>query len=170
MCAAVSERVIAGLLCKADCVVEPRSAVHALRSYLAARPGYVWLPGREVVEAAPAAVRDDRGEWHAGERVFFCPGASATRLLRRYAGWSAAARTRPVRLQMLETAPYRGHIGTALADGDSMRYYPALPGFRRGMTCEPAIAEESIDRLAGARGMTCAPATVEEPANRSAGS
>jgi hypothetical protein len=37
------------------------------------------------------------------------------------------------------------------------------------LTRPPAIAEESLDRLAGGRGMTCAPAIAEEAANRSAG-
>ena len=44
---------------------------------------------------------------------------------------------------MLETHPYPGSVATALADGDSMRYYPAfeLPG-REGLgpQAEPASA------------------------------
>jgi len=141
MCPAISEQVIGALFCRSDAVVEPRSAVHAIRSYLAGQPGYQWLPGREAVELAPAAVRDDWGEWHAGERVFLCPGAGATGLVRRHAGRSAAERARPVRLQMLETAPFGRVVGTALADGDSMRYYPAfdLPG-RALLPPQPGVA------------------------------
>lgn len=142
----LSEHVIGALLCRADGAVEPRAAVHALRSYLAAREGYVWLAGREAVELAPAAVRDEQGEWHAGDWVFICPGANLSGFLRCYAGGGggpgslagggpgalasagpgALAKTRRVRLQMLETAPYPERLGAALADGDSMRYYPAF--------------------------------------------
>jgi glycine/D-amino acid oxidase-like deaminating enzyme len=35
------------------------------------------------------------------------------------------ARVRRVRLQMLETQPYAGVLTTALADADTLRYYPA---------------------------------------------
>lgn len=156
----LSDQVLGALWCRADAVVEPRHAVHALREHLLiAEPGYTWLPGREVVELAPAVVRDDRGELHVGDRVFLCPGAAPGGLLRRYASEGAgsllsleaqraphspcppspvdgtpvsapAAPLRKVRLQMLETEPYAGMLTTALADGDSMRYYPAfdLPG------------------------------------------
>jgi glycine/D-amino acid oxidase-like deaminating enzyme len=159
----LSYEVLGALWCRADAVVEPRRAVHALREHLLlAEPGYRWLPGREAVELAPAEVRDDRGERHAGERVFLCPGAVLGGLVRRYLGEGSGGRpsaaahvassspsplgsvggpslfpppppalpTRRVRLQMLETKPYAGTVTTALADGDSMRYYPAfdLPG------------------------------------------
>ena len=36
-----------------------------------------------------------------------------------------AAQVRRVRLQMLETEPYPGELTTALADADTLRYYPA---------------------------------------------
>src|SRR5580692_725614 len=57
-----------GLLCRADAIVEPRKVLPALRGYLAASSeddsGYQWLPGREVTEIAPNAVRDHTGAWH----------------------------------------------------------------------------------------------------------
>ena len=50
----------------------------------AARPaGYRWLPGREVVEVAPHAVRDHTGEWHRGDLVVLCTGATHTGLAGR---------------------------------------------------------------------------------------
>ena len=51
----------------------------ALRAHLAARgegqSGYEWLPGREVTEIAPNAVRDHTGAWHRRDLVVRCPGA-----------------------------------------------------------------------------------------------
>ena len=71
-----------GLLCRADAIVEPRQVLPALRSYLAGggegTGGYTWLPGREVTEIVPNAVRDHTGAWHRGDLVILCPGAAHT--------------------------------------------------------------------------------------------
>ena len=85
-----------------------------------------WLPGREVTEVAPNAVRDHTGAWHRGDLVILCLGAAHTGV----AGASLALGVRRVRLQMMQTAPLAERVTTALADGDSLRYYPAydLPG------------------------------------------
>ncbi len=115
-----------GLLCRADAIVEPRLVLPALRGYLAG-PGYTWRPGREVTEVAPTAVRDHTGAWHRGDLVILCPGAAHTGVAGRYL---ARGGVRRVRLQMMQTAPLAERVTTALADGDSLRYYPAydLPG------------------------------------------
>ena len=113
--------------------------------------GYSFLPGRSAVELADGAVRDDSGAWHRGDWVFVCTGARRTGLVEQYV---ERPPTRRVRLQMLETAPYPGRVTTALADGDSMRYYPAfdLPGRgcrAAGGNCRPlplAIAGGSAGR------------------------
>ncbi len=123
---------LGGLYCRADAVVEPRLALPALRASLAG-PGYEWLPGREAVEVAANGVRDARGTWHRGDLVVLCTGANftglagphlaATRALAKDAG---GAGLRRVRLQMLQTAPLPGSLSTSVADGDSLRYYPAF--------------------------------------------
>ena len=128
-----------GLLCRADAIVEPRQVLPALRGYLAARGegprgegqgGYEWLPGREVTEIAPNAVRDHTGAWHRCDLVVLCPGAAHTGVAGRYLARSGVSAVRRVRLQMMQTEPLAERITTALADGDSLRYYPAydLPG------------------------------------------
>ena len=132
-----------GLLCRADAIVEPRLALPALRAYLRgdlpgtageARPGrhsgYEWLPGREVTEIAPNAVRDHTGAWHQCDLVVLCPGATFTGVVGRYLGSLARDGVRRVRLQMMQTEPLAERLTTAVADGDSLRYYPAydLPG------------------------------------------
>jgi FAD dependent oxidoreductase TIGR03364 len=131
--------VVAGALyCRTDAIVEPRAATGTLRRHLSQRPGYTWLPGHSAVELARGKVRDDRGRWHEGDRVFLCTGATFSGLVAQYVD---EPRTRRVRLQMMETAPYPGQLATAVADGDSMRYYPAfdLPG-RGALGPQPAIA------------------------------
>jgi FAD dependent oxidoreductase TIGR03364 len=128
-----------GLHCRHDGIVEPRQVLPALRGHLAG-DGYEWLPGREVTEVAPNAVRDHTGTWHRADLVVLCPGAAHTGVAGRYlavpsrgglGGSSPRASTvRRVRLQMMQTEPLAERVTTALADGDSLRYYPAydLPG------------------------------------------
>ena len=73
-------------------------------------------------------MRDHTGAWHRGDLVILCPGAAHTGVAGRYL--ARGGRVRRVRLQMMQTAPLAERITTALADGDSLRYYPAydLPG------------------------------------------
>ena len=120
---------VGGLLCRADAIVEPRQVLPALRGHLAG-PEYTWQPGREVTEIAPNAVRDHTGAWHPGDLVILCPGAAHSGVAGRYLGRGGVLEVRRVRLQMMQTAPLAERITTALADGDSLRYYPAydLPG------------------------------------------
>jgi FAD dependent oxidoreductase TIGR03364 len=128
-----------GLFCRADAIVEPRQVLPALRGHLTARgegprgegqSEYEWLPGREVTEIAPNAVRDHTGAWHRCDLVVLCPGAAHTGMAGRYLARSGVSAVRRVRLQMMQTEPLAERITTALADGDSLRYYPAydLPG------------------------------------------
>jgi FAD dependent oxidoreductase TIGR03364 len=129
---ALQGEFLGGLYCRADAIVEPRLALPALRASLAG-PGYEWLPGREAVEVAANGVRDSRGTWHRGDLVVLCTGANFTGLAGPHLASSGAlARDadgvglRRVRLQMLQTAPLPGSLSTSIADGDSMRYYPAF--------------------------------------------
>ena len=142
----LSSEVAGGLYCRADGIVEPREAVPAIQRYLSRQPGYTWVPGRAVVELARGAVRDDSGAWHRGDWVFVCTGATHSGLIAEYVD---RPRTRRVRLQMLETAPYPGSMTTALADGDSMRYYPAfdLPGRASLGPQEPVAARAGAQLL-----------------------
>jgi len=133
-----------GLLCRADAIVEPRQVLPALRGSLAG-PGYEWLPGREVTEVGPNAVRDHTGTWYRGDLVILCPGAAHTGVAGRYLARGGGGAVRRVRLQMMQTAPLAERITTALADGDSLRYYPAydLPG-RTLLPPQAAAASPSV--------------------------
>jgi FAD dependent oxidoreductase TIGR03364 len=122
-----------GLLCRADAIIEPRLALPALRARLSEGPGYQWLPGREAIAAEPGRVLDHAGTWHRGDLVVLCPGASFTGVAGPHLHARGALASlspdgtglRRVRLQMLQTAPFAGTLTTAVADGDSLRYYPA---------------------------------------------
>jgi FAD dependent oxidoreductase TIGR03364 len=132
---------LGGLWCRADAIVEPRIALPALRAWLtsAGGPGYEWRPGREAVELAAHGVRDQLGDWHRGDLVVLCTGANFTGVAGPHlaaSGALASARAgqargsggaglRRVRLQMLQTRPFPGRLATSVADGDSLRYYPA---------------------------------------------
>ena len=122
---AVGGDVAGALWCALDAVVEPRRVLGALRSRLGEAGSYTWLPGRHVVEARAHAVRDDTGEWHGGDLVVCCIGATSSGLFAREL---AGAPLRRVRLQMLETEPFAGPLDATIADGDSLRYYPAFSG------------------------------------------
>jgi FAD dependent oxidoreductase TIGR03364 len=125
-----------GLWCRADAIVEPRVALPALRAWLASPggSGYEWRPGREAVEAGPNGVRDQSGQWHRGDLVVLCTGANFTGVAGPHLAATGAlagapdaggAGLRRVRLQMLQTRPFAGRLTTSVADGDSLRYYPA---------------------------------------------
>jgi FAD dependent oxidoreductase TIGR03364 len=134
---------LGGLYCRTDAIVEPRVALPALRSMLAgaalagaalagaalagaalAGPGYEWLPGREAVEVVAHGVRDQRGRWHCGDLVVLCTGANFTGVAGPHLA-ATAHHLRRVRLQMMQTAPFPESLTTSVADGDSLRYYPA---------------------------------------------
>ena len=133
---ALQGEFLGGLWCRADAIVEPRVALPALRAWLtsAGGPGYEWRPGREAVELGANGVRDQLGQWHRGDLVVLCTGANFTGVAGPHLAASGALASAPgsggaglrrVRLQMLQTRPFPGRLATSVADGDSLRYYPA---------------------------------------------
>ena len=141
-----------GLLGGRDAITEPRQVPAALRDHLLATGpagGYTWLPGRDAVALAPHAVRDHTGEWHRGDVVILCPGAAHAGVAGPWLSAYASPPVRRVRLQMMQTAPLRARLTTSVADGDSLRYYPAydLPGRERLGPQAPAAAATGAQLL-----------------------
>jgi FAD dependent oxidoreductase TIGR03364 len=142
--------LLGGLWCRHDAVVEPRSALGSLRSAIEG-DRYTWLPGRRAVDvlAAPAGstggpvVVDHLGHRHEGSLAVLCIGDRLTGLGGRIGEALSTASLRRCRLQMMQTAPVGEHVSTAVADADSMRYYPAfdLPG-RAGLAAAGPEATE----------------------------
>jgi glycine/D-amino acid oxidase-like deaminating enzyme len=156
---------LGGLYCRADAIAEPRVALPALRASLTGG-SYEWLPGLEAVEVAAGGVRDQQGTWHRGDLVVLCTGTNFTGVAGPHltatgalAGAPGAGRTasgggaygsgptglRRVRLQMLQTLPFEPKLTTALADGDSLRYYPAYDVPSRS-ALPPQAAAAAADR------------------------
>ncbi|HUK67454.1 MAG TPA: TIGR03364 family FAD-dependent oxidoreductase [Streptosporangiaceae bacterium] len=141
-----------GLLCRMDAVVEPREALRAIRAYLLAAgtpaAGYQWLPGCEAIEVGPNGVRDHTGTWHRGDLVVLCTGAAHTGVAGPHLASWARPPVRRVRIQMMQTAPHAGALTTSVADGDSLRYYPAydLPS-RRHLGPQAPVAARTAAQL-----------------------
>ena len=132
---AVRGDVIGGLLCRSDAVVEPGLVLGALRETLDATGRYTWHPRRQIVdvETGPhgtAVAVDHLGNRHEGDVVVLCIGDRLSGLGGRVGATLADAPLRRCRLQMMQTDPMDERLTTAVADADSMRYYPAfdLPG------------------------------------------
>ena len=122
----LSAEVLGALYCGADAIVEPRGR-QSIREH-------IWRAAGLQLFARPFCGRAGR-RGGTGRRWCLAPRGQGVRLHRCPAPglieqYVERPPTRRVRLQMLETAPYPGRLTTALADGDSMRYYPAfdLPG------------------------------------------
>ena len=111
------------LWCRADAVVEPRAVLPALRARLLADGGYEWRPGTTVTTIATSRAVDQHGETHSGDLLLVCPGAVVDGPVGELV---AGAPLRRVQLQMMETAPLGERLATSIADGDSLRYYPAF--------------------------------------------
>ncbi len=148
---AVAGQVTGGLLGRLDAIVEPRLVPSAVTGQLRATSGaghYDWLPGHEAVEVAPHAVRDHTGRWHRADLVVLCTGAAHTGVAGPHLAGYHRPPVRRVRLQMLQTEPLRVSLATAIADGDSLRYYPAydLPG-RQRLPPQPPVAAAAAAQL-----------------------
>jgi FAD dependent oxidoreductase TIGR03364 len=115
--------LLGAMFCELDAVVEPGRVLPELRRAMTARGGYRAAFGRTVVAAGPGRVVDHTGEEWRGDATILCPGAVHTGVA---AAWLATAPLRRCRLQMMQTEPLPERLTTALADGDSLRYYPAF--------------------------------------------
>jgi FAD dependent oxidoreductase TIGR03364 len=120
---AIRGSLLGALHCARDAIVEPRRALPALRAAMTDRGGFTFVGGRTAIAAEPGRVRDHTGaEWRA-DLVILCPGAAHAGVA---APWLADAPVRRCRLQMMQTRPLDERLTTSIADGDSLRYYPAF--------------------------------------------
>jgi glycine/D-amino acid oxidase-like deaminating enzyme len=112
-----------------DGAVESRVALPAIRRHLEESGRYSFHAGTEAREVtsdgAGVHVRDDHGRVFDADLAIVCPGATLGGLARDLAG---EVPLRRVRLQMMQTAPLGEVLTTAIADGDSLRYYPGFAG------------------------------------------
>lgn len=139
----------AALWCGRDAAVESRVTLPALRAALPAGR-YEFRAGIDVrsvdTRSAGVRVRDDQGGTHDADLALVCPGAALTGLA---AELDPGLPVRRVRLQMMETAPLDEPLTTALADGDSLRYYPGFagPALERLRATEPQAEVAAAHRM-----------------------
>jgi FAD dependent oxidoreductase TIGR03364 len=147
---AVRGEFLGALFCSRDAVVEPREVLPAVRAYLAAAGGYEFIAGRVATRVVPGRVDDHTGAFHDGDLVVVCPGAMHDGVA---AEFLADAPVRRCRLQMMQTEPLGERLTTALADGDSLRYYPAfdLPSAAALPPPVPVVAEYRAQLLVAQR-------------------
>jgi FAD dependent oxidoreductase TIGR03364 len=117
-----------------DAAVEPNQVLSSIRQHLLSGSGYTWIPNTEIVdviegENGPVAISATGGVFE-GDLAIVCPGADHKRL---FGDELANEPIRKVRLQMMSTAPLGEQLTTTIADGDSLRYYPAydVPSLRK---------------------------------------
>jgi FAD dependent oxidoreductase TIGR03364 len=130
---AIRGDVRGGLHCAKDAVVEPARVLPSLRDALASTGRYQWLPGRYTVDvlpcpnarSGPIAV-DSTGRHHQGSVVILCVGDRTNGIAGQVGSSLAATSLTRCRLHMMQTAPAAERVTTAMADGNSMRYYPAF--------------------------------------------
>jgi glycine/D-amino acid oxidase-like deaminating enzyme len=146
--------VAGGLWCRTDAVVEPGAVLGALRATLEASGRYRWLAGRQVVDVAVRSgagvtVVDHLGDRHHGTLALLCIGDRLSGLGGRVGAALACAPIRRCRLQMMQTAPTAEPVATAIADADSMRYYPAfdLPARDRLPHVRPDTSDSGMQLL-----------------------
>ena len=132
---AVRGDIIGGLFCRADAIVEPGGVLGALRAALEKTGSYRWIPGRQAVAIEEGAaggptVVDHTGGRHHGSLAILCIGDRRSGIGGRVGSALEDAPLRRCRLQMMQTSASSDRVTTTLADGDSLRYYPAfdLPG------------------------------------------
>jgi len=119
-------KFLAGLHCLLDAAVEPRLTLGALRGWLELSGRYRYVAPREVVDVADHAVTDHTGTRHQGDLVVLCVGAVGGGPMGRLFEGTQLQR---VRLQMAETESLGRQLTTSVADGNSLRYYPAFKEF-----------------------------------------
>ncbi|MGZ8735399.1 MAG: TIGR03364 family FAD-dependent oxidoreductase [Acidimicrobiia bacterium] len=147
---AVRGEILGSLFCSRDAVVEPRHVLPAVRTHLEAGGGYEFLPERVAVRVESGRVDDHTRAVHEGDLVVVCPGATHRGVA---AEFLAEAPLRRCRLQMMQTEPLGERLTTALADGDSLRYYPAfdLPSAGALPPPAPVVAEYRAQLLVAQR-------------------
>lgn len=147
---ALRGQFLAGLHCNTDAVVEPRQTLPALRQQILAGPGYTWLPSTTAITINGARVTDQHGTVHTGDHVLLCPGAVTDGPI---AEILAAEPVRAVALQMMQTQPLGERLTTSVADGNSLRYYPAfdVPELAGLEPPPPLVAEHHMQLLISQR-------------------
>lgn len=147
---ALRGKFLAGLYCTQDAAVEPSHVLTDIRAQLIENGNYNWVPNTQIIDvqetsSGPVAIATS-GKLFNSDLVIVCPGADHSTL---FGEQLAAAPIRRVRLQMFSTEPMGETLTTSLADGDSMRYYPAydVPALKELPPQHPIAVESKMQLL-----------------------
>jgi FAD dependent oxidoreductase TIGR03364 len=124
---ALSDQVLGALWAPEDAVIEPGRVLGAIRTHLEQSGRYRFVPERFVTDAGTGWVTDHLGERWDGDLVVLAVGSLRSGLVGSHL---AEAPLRRVGLHMLSTEPLEGDLPTAIADADTLRYYPAYRSAR----------------------------------------
>jgi FAD dependent oxidoreductase TIGR03364 len=139
---ALQGQYLGSLRCTQDAAVEPNLLFGGLRHYLLQNPHYEWINNFEVVEMGRSEsghyVVDHLGTQIHGDYLVICAGAAHAGFISEFMD---EAPVRKVRLQMAATAVPPYSVGHSIADGDSLRYYPAFKDLSLDrLPAQPAVA------------------------------
>ena len=120
-------KYIAALRCSKDGAVEPALLLGGLRDYLLKNSNYNWIPNFEVTEFSHSETGNHvfakDGRKYSADFMSICAGAEHKGFL---GDFLAKEPIRKVHLQMAATVPIPEKLRHSVADGDSLRYYPAF--------------------------------------------
>lgn len=140
---------LAALWCPLDATVEPDSVLASLRKNLLQNENYLWRAATDIVDVRSASdyvtAIAKSGEIFEADVLVLCPGADHSSLFKDQ---FESAPIRRVFLHMMNTAFFDEEITTSIADGDSMRYYPAYDvGSLASLPPQHEIASENHMQL-----------------------
>jgi FAD dependent oxidoreductase TIGR03364 len=123
----ISEKILGALKCESDAIVEPAHVLGALREYLSRQSNYTWVNNIEIcdfriLQDSCEFISDD-GRRFTSDHAIIAPGADHFGAFRQL---FEGAEIRRVRLQMAAIDGRAIKLRHSLADGDSLRYYPAF--------------------------------------------
>jgi FAD dependent oxidoreductase TIGR03364 len=120
-------KFIGALQSTLDAAVEPDLLMSGLYAHLSQQANYTWIPNFEVIDfyhdETGNHATDIHGAKISGELMVICPGSAHQGFLSELL---EEAPLRRVHLQMGQTAPFSPTLNHSIADGDSLRYYPAF--------------------------------------------
>ena len=144
---ALSDEVLGALWAPEDAVIEPGRVLGAVRAHLEQSGRYQFVADRLVTDADTGWVSDHSAT--AGMATWSCwrSGSLRSGLMGAHL---AVAPLRRVGLQMISTEALEGDLPTAIADADTLRYYPAYRSARlEDLPARSALAEDHDDAAAG---------------------
>lgn len=147
---AVKGKYLASLWCPLDAAVEPGLVLTSIREHLLKSEKYEYKSGVEIVDiksdGTTVHAYSQESEEYSADYAIVCPGADHRSLFKEQL---ESAPIRQVYLQMMSTAALDAELTTSIADGDSLRYYPAydVPALKELPPQEKIAAENHMQLL-----------------------